>query len=160
MGTVCHPHYTTFARLHRAGPGEAADLRKFAAGFDHDPLGADWASALNDESYVVFLALEGATIAGAIAGYCDPARVTAELGWIGVAPSARRRGIGRLLLEHLSDALRARGAVDIELHEDDPAVSALLLACGGHLRGARAHLPLLRRQDNTGVVARRTTSHG
>jgi ribosomal protein S18 acetylase RimI-like enzyme len=137
----CHAHYSTFARIHRAGRSELAELRSLAASLGQPEHSFDWSAALVG-THVVFLAFEGGVLAGAIAGWCDPARVEAELDWIGVVPSARRRGIGRLLVEHLADALRARGAATLAFRQDEPSVGALLLACGATWRNAGFVLPL------------------
>lgn len=160
LPAVRHAHFATFARLHRAGPDDLAELRAFSAGFDRDPLSLDWPATLTDTSWAVYLACEGGVLSGAVAGYCDPARVTADLCWVGVAPSARRRGIGRLLLEHLADAMRERGVADIAAGTDDPALTALMLAAGARLRGTRMHLPVLRQNDPAVAASERARSHG
>lgn len=138
----CYAHYSTFARIHAAGPGELAELRSFAATLGRSELDFDWNAALGDSACDVFIAFEGGLLAGAIAVWCDPARITAELEWIGVAPSARRRGIGRLLIEYAADTARERRAAVMVAGDTEPSVGALLVACGARWHGTRYTLPL------------------
>lgn len=57
---------------------------------------------------------------------------------IGVAPEARRRGLGTQMIEILSEDARARGAerLFLEMRENNPA-QALYLACGFEAIGRR-----------------------
>lgn len=131
ISAVCHAHYSTFARIHHASRAELPEIRSFAAGLGQPAFKFDWAAALSDPHVEVILAFEGSILTGVIAAAVEPSRATARLLWIGVSPSARRRGIGRLLLDCYADAARARGAGWISASDAEPSVAALLLAMGG-----------------------------
>lgn len=63
----------------------------------------------------------------------------AELLEIAVHPGARRRGVGRRLMDHLLDALARRGVRDVhlEVRDGNTAARALYAATGFHPVGRR-----------------------
>lgn len=138
---ACHAHYSTFARIHHATRSEVPEIRNFAASLGQPASGFDWAAAFSDSDVEVILAFEGSILTGVAAAAIEPPRTTAQLLWIGVSPSARRRGIGRLLLDCCADAARARGADLLSVSDTEPSVAALLLAEGGRRRGRSLVIP-------------------
>ena len=92
------------------------------------------ASLLDDPSRHVAIAVEGGCVVGvAIAlrrGAPVPELVVAD---VAVAPSHRRRGVGRQLLAALLERGRAAGCVaaSLEAAGDDSALRALCAAAGG-----------------------------
>lgn len=141
MSAVCRAHYSTFARIHHASRSEVPDIRRFAASLGQPEVTFDWPAACSDPDVEVILAFEGSILTGVVVAAINPAQRTAQLLWIGVSPSARRRGIGRLLLDCCADAARARGAECISAAAAEPSVAALMLAMGGHWRGGDLVIP-------------------
>jgi GNAT superfamily N-acetyltransferase len=143
MSAVCRAHYSTFARIHHASRSEVPDIRRFAASLGQPEVKFDWPAACSDPDVEVILAFEGSILTGVVVAAVNAAQRTAQLLWIGVSPSARRRGIGRLLLDCCADAARARGAecISAATAATEPSVAALMLAMGGHWRGGDLVIP-------------------
>ena len=80
---------------------------------------------------------------------CQAVPPEGEILTIGVAPGARRRGLGRALLARALDAMRATGvtAVLLDVAEDNDAARALYAAAGFRQCGRR------RRYYETGADA-------
>ena len=111
------PHLQTFARLHVAERGDASALGALEASL-HDEAGAadrDWRAELNSREAQIVLALECQAPVGAVEIRHTPDAAIASLIWLGVAHSARGRGVGRLLLEAAIDHARGEGAAVLRL---------------------------------------------
>jgi len=82
--------------------------------------------------YLVVEGVGGAAIAG-YAGLLAPADSgQADIQTIAIAPSARRRGLGRALMVALLDEARRRGAAQVflEVRADNPAAQTLYASLG------------------------------
>lgn len=119
-------HMTVHIRL--LGPGDAAVLARVADDVFDDPVDPRWTSAfLSDARHHLIVALDGELVVGIASGvdYVHPDK--APQLWInelGVAPSHRRRGIGRRLLDALLAHGRALGCTEAWLgteHDNDAA---------------------------------------
>ena len=125
------PHLQTFSRLHVAGPNDATTLRELETSLrgEAGASNRDWPlGAANRDSHIV-LAMECQIAVGA-AEVIHPARSPiATLVWLGVAHSARRRGIGRLLIESGIEHARGEGAAVLRLRAmavSGPALNLLV----------------------------------
>ena len=117
----------------RSGPDEPLDLSS-AAGYLADPGVLHW------------VAEEGGAVLGEV--LCHVLRLPHRPGRelllysIGVRTSARRRGIGRALLDEVRRQAAASGVAEVWLLADNPGAEAFYVACG--LRAGR--------EDEQGVV--------
>jgi ribosomal protein S18 acetylase RimI-like enzyme len=107
---VSMTHLATFARLHEGRPTDAHALwglsERLPGGVGGErPI---WQALLLAEDAHVFVATECQLTVGAVVVWHHKGADHARLAWIGVEASARRRGIGRLLLE--TGIARAEGA--------------------------------------------------
>ena len=106
---------------------------------------------LADARALVLLALEWGPPSGVAVLTHRPAldsdALLASLDLLWVAPDARRRGVGRLLLKTVAQAARQAGAVELLTSADDPATHAFALASGFTARGAALARPLRKRGD-------------
>jgi GNAT superfamily N-acetyltransferase len=134
--------------IRRLGPGDEAVLA-FLARNDPDfdiadrrpparalqPLAADEAAAYLADPSVLFWVAESE---GRVLGFltCLVLLYRAEPGRelmlyeIGVRRDARRRGIGRALVDVMTDWMRANGVSEVWLGADNPGAEAFYLACG------------------------------
>lgn len=131
---VSMTHLPTFARLHEARPSDVHALWGLSErlpgglGGEH-PI---WQTLLQADDAHVFVATECQLVVGAIVVWHHKGADVARLTWLGVETSARRRGIGRLLLETsiarvgVAGALAATAQVPAEAAE----LQALLVSIG------------------------------
>lgn len=89
---------------------------------DFTPEEKDVALELIDEAagknpeYEVLVALEGDTLAGYVCfGKTPMTQGTYDLYWLGVCPNQRKRGLGRALVDALSDQLTQRSGMLIRV---------------------------------------------
>ncbi len=110
-------HLNTFARLHIAGPSDAITLRELAASVHSDGRteDRDWQSDLTNRDSHTILAMECQVAVGAAKIVHPAGSAIATLVWLGVAHSARRRGVGRLLIESALEHARGQGAAVVRL---------------------------------------------
>lgn len=132
-------------RLHERDPALAADALS-------DRQRATWRRMLAAEDLTVYVADVGGEVAGTVSTAVVPTlgygcRPTAFLEAMVVAEAHRRRGIGRALVGHALDELRAAGCGKVQLlthkrHADDGAHD-LYRACGftAEAEGFRLYLP-------------------
>lgn len=137
MSAVPLAHFDTFARLRYADAADANVLAAFARSIrtrkrlDH----AAWRRLLLSEDSVVVLASECDILVGAAILRHPTGAKGARLAWIGVAPDARRRGVGRLLLVTVTEEAQAAGAVELRaLVPDEAGPAEHLLQSVGFLR--------------------------
>jgi GNAT superfamily N-acetyltransferase len=109
-------HFETFARLHRASPADLPRLKHFAeklsAGRGNAPR---WARLIDAGDAHVLIATECDVIVGVGVLRHAPSGAVGSLAWLCVAPDARGRGVGTLLLETLIDRARLEGAALLEV---------------------------------------------
>jgi ribosomal-protein-alanine N-acetyltransferase len=108
---------------------------------------APWDQPWTERSFAEVLQMPGSGARIAAVG-SEPvgfalARVVAdeaELLLIGIHPEHRRAGYGRMLLDHMADALRGAGAARLflEVAESNPGATALYRAAGFEAVGRRA----------------------
>jgi ribosomal protein S18 acetylase RimI-like enzyme len=91
------------------------------------------AALLDDPSRHAAVALDGACIVGLALARRDAGTGALVVADVAVAPSHRRRGVGRRLLQTLLDHGRALGygAATVEADRDDVAARRLCAAAGG-----------------------------
>ena len=110
------------------GPGDADVLRQVAAGVLDFPVDPRWTSEFfADARHHLIVALEGACVVGMITAvdYVHPDK--APQLWInevGVAPTHRRRGIGRRLLDAMLEHGRALGCTEAWLGTEETNTAA------------------------------------
>jgi ribosomal protein S18 acetylase RimI-like enzyme len=69
-------------------------------------------AAKKNPEYEVMVALEGDTLAGYVCfGKTPMTQATYDLYWLGVCPAQRKRGLGRALVDALSDQLTQRNGL-------------------------------------------------
>lgn len=126
------------ARLRRVGPEDAALIARLEA----EATDAPWSEAMARAS------LRLATTRGWIAerdaagvGYvlASAAGGVGEILIVGVAPSERRQGLGRALMEAAQQAWRADGVTEafLEVRDDNEAAQALYRVLGWEDAGVR-----------------------
>ncbi|HEY2482065.1 MAG TPA: GNAT family N-acetyltransferase [Caulobacteraceae bacterium] len=119
------------------GPGDAQTLARVAADVFDNPVDPDLASAfLADPRHHIAVAIDDGLVVGFASGvhYVHPDKPP-EL-WInevGVAPTHRRRGLGRRALTALLAHGRSLGCVNawVLTDQNNPAARALYAAAGG-----------------------------
>lgn len=120
-------------------PGDAEGLVALhAEAFDPPQLGlAYWRGARNAGANLCVVAER----AGALVAYCDGfvAGEGGDVNSVAVAPAARGRGIGRIVLSAFLDAAGARGAsvIHLEVSETNAAALALYAKLGFARAGTR-----------------------
>jgi GNAT superfamily N-acetyltransferase len=127
-------HLQTFARLRHAARDDLPALLDLGRAAGEDDF--DWELTLAESGYDVVLAFECDVLIGAIVTERTGALVS-HIVWIGVARSARRNGVGRLLVETAAaNALETgAGILRFRHHLMGYGVHHLLTACGFHLTG-------------------------
>lgn len=142
------PRLKTFARLHEARLGDVHGLWSLSErlpggiGGEH-PI---WQTLLKAEDAHVLVATECQLVVGAAVIWHHKGTDRARLAWIGVESSARRRGIGRLLLETGIARADLAGATMVTAHAPgDAADLQAFLADSGFLnaKGGEFRLPLV-----------------
>ncbi|RIJ60173.1 GNAT family N-acetyltransferase [Clavibacter phaseoli] len=104
----------------RSGPDVRRILEALPDWFG-DPAAIDaYVAASESDGYDGLLAVEGATVIG-VALLRRHFPESAELHLIAVAPDARGRGVGRLLVEHAADALATSGCALLSVHTVGPS---------------------------------------
>lgn len=97
------------------------------------PSGYEWG-----EGHGVFLV---ARQRGALVGFVHADLPDGMIDWMGVVPSARRHGVGRALVEHLADRVRAaRGTHLMAFAENGGAAPAFFAALGFATKSRRTLL--------------------
>jgi ribosomal protein S18 acetylase RimI-like enzyme len=127
----------TGARVERAAPADAAALARLAA----ESLPEPWTAA----GFAAELAAPAARVwlirgpAGGPAGYLAAHRVLDELQIhsLAVAVPARRRGLGRALVEHALAAEPGLRAAHLEVRSNDASAQAFYAALGFRPVGRR-----------------------
>lgn len=127
-------HYATFARLHYA---TNEDLGALCVLSDSLP-GAQgsqrpvWTNLIHAKGAHVLVATECQLIVGAIVASLDNRNQVAFLSWLGVTPTARGRGVGRLMIATILDRMAVQGAreISVALPDDDHGLKPLLLDQG------------------------------
>lgn len=123
--------------LRTLGPGDHAVLRDVAPEvFDEAVDARLTAEFLADPRHHLVVALDGTTVVGFASGlhYVHPDKPAQMfVNEVGVAPTHRRRGIGRLVLRALLDYARTTGCAEAWLGTDvsNDAARALYRAAGG-----------------------------
>jgi len=121
-------------------PEEFLELERLAAGVGL-PLNASAASARDDAVLLVAVDSGGSSGAGILVGFAllRLAGDEAELFDVGVRPEARRRGIGRALLDRILETAKQRGVVaaHLEVRRDNEAARASYAAVGFEEVGVR-----------------------
>ncbi|HQZ13839.1 MAG TPA: GNAT family N-acetyltransferase [Devosia sp.] len=124
-----YAHLQTFARLREATSAELPALLDLgrAAGAEE----FDWERALAESGRDIVLAYESDALIGAIVTERSGSLVS-HVGWIGVARSARRNGVGRLLIETAAENALTSGISILRFrrHLMGYGVHQLLTACG------------------------------
>ena len=143
-------------RVREAESGDAAALVALARAVGAEPEGwlitdGDWRSVPDERRYLravarsprgaVLVAVSGGRIVGRLSIARDPHPASSHVADVGlmVAREARRRGIGRALMEAAVDWARAHGVRKLELHvfpHNEPAL-ALYEALGYRREGLR-----------------------
>jgi GNAT superfamily N-acetyltransferase len=96
------------------------------------------------ERSVMFVADDGGRLVGIAGGYVDPEEPDVpHLISMWVAPDARRRGVGRELVEAVADWARERGfgAIRLFITTGNETAAALYTRCGFKLTGRTIPLP-------------------
>jgi ribosomal protein S18 acetylase RimI-like enzyme len=124
-------------RIGRLEPGDEALVDRAAALFD-DPIDAETTRRfLAEEGHHLMIAFEGDTAVGFITGIelLHPDKPGPEMFVyeLGVGEAFRRRGIGKALIESLTDLAHERGCYGMFVFTDDhnPAGNATYAAAGG-----------------------------
>lgn len=105
-------HFRTFARLCEANWSHVRDLDMLAGKCAGSAgLRPDWAALVRSSETLVLVASECQLMVGALAVSHRPGEEAAHLDWLGVAPDARGRGVGSLLLATAIDLMRRGGAL-------------------------------------------------
>jgi ribosomal protein S18 acetylase RimI-like enzyme len=115
-------------RIHRVGPEDASLVHRAAALFDEAPRDEAIARFLGSDDHHLLLALEGAEPVGFVSGVelTHPDKgVEMFLYELAVAEDARRRGIGRALVEALAELARERGCRGMWVLTDEDNVAAV-----------------------------------
>jgi ribosomal-protein-alanine N-acetyltransferase len=108
--------------------------------------------------YLVAVPADGAPLSGDIAGYAGllapRGAKEGDIQTIAVAPEARRRGLGRVLMTSLLNEARRRGAreVFLEVRADNPNAEALYASLGFERLGVR---PGYYQPDNVDAIVMR-----
>jgi len=113
------------------GPGESDVLKRVSPGvFDNEIIPLRATEFLNDPRHHIVAALEDGVVVGFASGvhYVHPDK-TPELfvNEVGVAPSHRRLGIGKKLLETLLDVGRAEGCLEAWVGTEPSNTAAIAL---------------------------------
>jgi GNAT superfamily N-acetyltransferase len=140
-------HLQTFARLHDARPTDAPALRMLAESLPAGPGGERpvWPLLIEAGGAHILVATECQLPVGAAVIWHRKDAAGARLSWLGVAPSARGRGIGRLLLETAIAAVAAHRAQSLimRLPPDADQLTRFLLDHGfTREKGGIMRLPL------------------
>lgn len=126
-------HFETFARLHRAHNSDLSQIVKFCARLspDADPGEAWWRGKLGQDDAYVLIATECQLIVGIAAIEHAPSAPEARVVFLCVAPDARGRGVGQLLLSTLVGRARSEGAAQIRAFEGGQQGVAIALRRAG-----------------------------
>ena len=94
-------HFATFARLHDARPTDVPALRALSDGLPAGRGGERpvWPLLVEAQGAHILVATECQVPVGAVVVWHRKDAAEARLAWLGVAPSARGRGVGSLLLQ-------------------------------------------------------------
>lgn len=155
------PHLETFARLRPARRDDLTALENLERGASAgDRL--DWSALVADGSIAIIAAHEGESLVGAAVIRHRRNSATATIAWLLVCPSARRRGVGTLLLDAAVSSAKDGGAAVLvaEVGSDNGLFRNLLLS-SGFQRGPRQTEPLrfkrlLWQRRDSGTVLRLT----
>jgi ribosomal protein S18 acetylase RimI-like enzyme len=115
-------------RIHRATTGDAPLVHQAAALFDEAPRDDAIARFLGSDDHHLLLALEGDSAVGFVSGVelTHPDKgIEMFLYELAVAEAARRRGIGRALVEALAELARERGCRGMWVLTDEDNVAAV-----------------------------------
>ncbi len=130
----------TFA-VRRLGPGDEAVVARAAALFDDPPDERATRTSLNDDRHHLLFAFDGEDAIGFVVAMelllPDKPQPEMLLYEIGVAPSYRRRGVGRALMDALVALSHERGCGEMFVltDEENEAAKALYAAAGGRREG-------------------------
>jgi ribosomal protein S18 acetylase RimI-like enzyme len=126
--------------IRRAGPGDLGALVALEEStFDHDRISqAQWRRHLRSGSACVLVAEEAGEILGCALLFFRRGARGARLYSIAVAPDARGRGLGAILLDAAEREASMRGcdSMRLEVRIDNARAIALYERCG-YLRGGR-----------------------
>ena len=121
--------------IRRLGPADVAIVVRAAALFDHPPRRAETRRFLASEDHHLLMAFLGDEPVGFVSGYelVHPDKaVEMFLYELSVAEGARRRGVGRALVEALASVARERGCrgMWVLTDEDNAAAKATYHGAG------------------------------
>lgn len=125
-------HLATFARLRRATIDDVAALRDLGRAAGAEDL--DWERVLAGGGRDVVVAFECDALIGAVVTE-RTGTLVGQICWIGVARSARRNGVGRLLVETAAENMLIAGVGILRFrhHLMGYGVHQLLAACSFQL---------------------------
>jgi ribosomal protein S18 acetylase RimI-like enzyme len=126
--------------VHRAQPGDEAEVARFAGAFDYEVLADETRRFLKDERHVLLLAYVHGRPAGfvsAVEVFHPDKRSELFLNEIAVMDDLRRRGVARELIDELKRVGRERGCVSMWVLTDDDNAAAMSLyrSTGGRPQG-------------------------
>jgi GNAT superfamily N-acetyltransferase len=117
-------HFETFARIRDAHGADSSALWRLSEKLPGG-LGGErpiWQSLLQAGDAHVLVAMEGQQLVGATVVWHQKGAAKARLAWLGVCASARRRGVGRLLVESAAARVAVAGAIAMVAHLPSEAV--------------------------------------
>jgi ribosomal protein S18 acetylase RimI-like enzyme len=114
--------------VRRLGPGDEALVLAAPELFDHPPTTEATARFLSSDGHHLFLAFDGERAVGMVTGVemTHPDKGTEMFLYeLGVAEHARGRGVGRALVDALTEVARAHGCYAMWVLTDDDNAAAL-----------------------------------
>ncbi len=115
-------------RVHRARAGDDDEVARFGEAFDYDVLADETRRFLTDERHLLVLGYVHDRPAGfvsAVEVFHPDKRSELFLNEIAVMKAARRRGVGRALIEELKRVGRERGCASMWVLTDEDNVAAM-----------------------------------